>query len=100
MMKFELGIERPDPKRARNSAITIAVSYIVGGLIPLSPYLFRATPQEALWISVGLTAAALVIFGYVKGRYTVAKPMKSALQTLSVGGLAAATAYAIARLLS
>lgn len=98
MMKFELGIESPDPRRARNSAGTIAVSYILGGMIPLSPYMLTSDTRSALIASSGLTLVALFVFGYVKGRFTVARPMRSALQTLAVGSLAAAAAYVIAKL--
>lgn len=98
MMKFELGIEKPEPRRARNSAITIGVSYMVGGLVPLFPYFLSQNPHQALWNSVVVTAIALFIFGYIKGAFTVSKPLKSAFQTLIVGGLAAATAFGVGRL--
>lgn len=100
MMKFELGIERPDEKRARNSAITIASSYIAGGVIPLAPYFFAHSTDRALLYSCFSTGAALFIFGYVKGKFTVAKPIKSAFQTLGIGGLAAFAAFSIAKLIS
>jgi vacuolar iron transporter family protein len=99
MMRFELGLEEPDPRRAATSAFVIAVSYIVGGLVPLSPYFFFSSAKAALPVSVAVTLAALAVFGYVKGRFTVAKPLKSALQTVVVGGLAAAAAFGIARLI-
>jgi vacuolar iron transporter family protein len=100
MMKFELGLEKPEPTRARNSAITIAVSYIIGGIIPLSPYIFMANPASALLLSVIVTLFALMIFGYIKGRFTGTAPLKNAVQTTIVGGLAAAVAFGLARLLS
>lgn len=100
MMKFELGIEKPDPKRAKQSAFTIGLSYMVGGLIPLLPYAVIEDVRSALPVSTALTVSALFIFGYVKGKFTVAKPMKSAWQTLAVGGLAAATAYVVASLIT
>jgi VIT1/CCC1 family predicted Fe2+/Mn2+ transporter len=99
MMRFELGLEAPDPRRARRSAWTIALSYIVGGLVPLSPYFFMHSVQRALVVSVFVTLAALGIFGYVKGRFTVKKPLKSAWQTMAVGSLAAAAAFTLAKLL-
>src|SRR6185312_13629953 len=77
MMRFELGLDRPDPKRAPISAATIAASYIVGGLIPLSPYFFAGSIAEALTWSVGLTGVALVVFGAIKGRLTGAGMVKS-----------------------
>jgi VIT1/CCC1 family predicted Fe2+/Mn2+ transporter len=100
MMRFELGLERPDPRRARSSALTIALSYVAGGLVPLAPYFFFKTNRAALLGSVALTLIALAIFGYVKGRFTVKRPMRSAWQTVVVGGIAAAAAYAIARLIA
>lgn len=100
MMRFELGLEEPDPSRAWKSAITIAASYIVGGLIPLSPYFFAPTLHDALWTSVLSTLVALTIFGYIKGRATGVQPFRSAIQTTIIGGLAAATAFALARLFS
>lgn len=99
MMKFELGLEPPDPKRASRSAMTIAGSYIAGGLIPLSPYFFISFIQHALTVSVIVTAMALGIFGYVKGRFTVKKPVRSAWQTILVGGLAATAAFGLAKLI-
>ena len=100
MMRFELGLEKPEPKRALTSALTIAASYIVGGLIPLSPYFFFSPASTALLISVIATLFALLIFGYIKGRFTGARPFRSALQTALIGGLAAAAAFLIARLIS
>ena len=100
MMRFELGLEEPDPKRAFASALTIAGSYIGGGFIPLAPYLLMASASRALPVSVVLTLLALTIFGYVKGRFTGASPIKSALQTALIGGVAAAAAFGIARLIS
>jgi VIT1/CCC1 family predicted Fe2+/Mn2+ transporter len=100
MMRFELGLERPDPQRARKSAITIAGAYIAGGLIPLAPYFLVARARAALPLSVGVTLVALAVFGYVKGRFTGAAPFRGALQTMLIGGLAAAAAFVIARLVS
>lgn len=100
MMKFELGLEKPDPKRARNSALTIALSYIVGGFVPLSPYIFIHTTHSALIFSVIMTIIALGIFGYVKGKFIGTFPFKNAVQTVIIGGLAAGAAFLIARLIS
>lgn len=100
MMRFELGLEKPEPSRARNSAITIAISYIVGGLVPLLPYLFMSQPGSALKMSAILTLVALLIFGYIKGRFTGTTPWKNAIQTTMIGGIAAAVAFGLARLLS
>jgi VIT1/CCC1 family predicted Fe2+/Mn2+ transporter len=96
MMRFELGLERPDPRRALWSAITIGASYVVGGLIPLASYMVLANARTALIVSVVVTLAALLVFGYVKGRFTGTPPTRSALQTALIGGLAAAAAYGIA----
>lgn len=100
MMKFELGLDKPESTRARKSAITIATSYVIGGLIPLSPYMFIPEPFPALKLSVLLTLLALLIFGYIKGKFTGTAPWKNAIQTTIVGGLAATVAYILARLLS
>ncbi len=100
MMRFELGLEKPDPKRALTSALTIAGAYIAGGLIPLSPYMIFPAAQTALPVSVVATLIALTIFGYVKGYFTGTAPIRSALQTALIGGLAAAAAFMIARAIS
>jgi vacuolar iron transporter family protein len=96
MMQFELGLEKPEPRRARRSALTIALSYIAGGLVPLFPYFLVRPAHVALLVSVAVTGLALLVFGYIKGRFTTAHPWCSAWQTLVVGGLAAAAAFAIA----
>jgi vacuolar iron transporter family protein len=100
MMRFELGLEEPDPARAGWSAGTIAASYIAGGLIPLAPYMVLSRITSALWVSVAVTLAALFIFGGVKGHFTGVKPWRGGFQTVVVGGLAAAAAFFIARLIS
>ncbi len=104
MMRFELGLEKPDPKRAMISALTIAASYIAGGLIPLAPYIvalyLKAEVASALFSSVGLTLLALFVFGFIKGRFTGTRPMRSALQTALIGSLAAGAAFLIARAIS
>jgi len=100
MMRFELGLEEPQPKRARTSALTIAVSYIVGGLIPLAPYILLTDVQMGLYYSVGVTLLALAVFGWVKGNFTGIRPFKGALQTVVIGGLAATAAFVIAKLIS
>ena len=100
MMRFELGLEEPDPKRARTSALTIGLSYVAGGFVPLLPYFLFAQMGTALLGSVALTLLALIVFGYVKGRFTVKKPMRSAWQTAVVGGIAAAAAFAIAKFIA
>ena len=100
MMRFELGLEEPDPKRAVRSAATIAASYIAGGLIPLMPYILSTRASAALPYSVVATILALAIFGYVKGRFTGQPPLLSAARTAVIGGLAAGAAYTIARLIS
>lgn len=99
MMRFELGLEEPDPTRARLSAWTIALSYVVGGLIPLLPYMFFHDIFTALWWSVAVTPVALFVFGYVKSGFTGVPPWRGGFQTVLVGGLAAAAAFGIARLL-
>ncbi len=101
MMRFELGLEKPDPKRALQSAFTIGFSYIVGGLVPLAPYMiWMQAPRSALTVSAGVTLAALAVFGGVKGHFTGVARGKSALQTTVVGGLAACVAFLIAKFIA
>jgi vacuolar iron transporter family protein len=97
MMRFELGLEKPEPRRAVISAVTIAGAYVAGGLVPLAPYIFTHSASNALFISVGLTLFALFAFGDVKGRFTGTRPLRSALQTTLIGSVAAGAAFAIAR---
>jgi len=99
MMRFELGFEEPDPKRARNSAATIAVSYILGGMVPLAPYMLIHELYSALSVSVAVTLAALFAFGFVKGKLTGISPLRGGLQTVVIGGLASAAAFGLARLI-
>jgi VIT1/CCC1 family predicted Fe2+/Mn2+ transporter len=100
MMKFELSLEKPDPKRASRSALTIAGSYITGGLIPLAPYFLLRSIHSALIVSVIVTLLALGVFGYVKGLFTVKTPIRSAWQTVLVGGLAATAAFVLAKMIN
>jgi vacuolar iron transporter family protein len=100
MMRFELGLEEPDPKRAVRSASTIACAYIAGGLIPLAPYMLMVSASSALMVSVVATIVALALFGAVKGHYSGMPMASSALRTAFIGGLAAAAAFGIARLVS
>jgi VIT1/CCC1 family predicted Fe2+/Mn2+ transporter len=100
MMKFELGLEKPNPKRALISAITIAGAYIIGGFIPLGPYIFSGSVKLALTLSVIITLIALAVFGFVKGHFTGTSKIKSALQTVLIGGIAATAAFILARLIS
>jgi VIT1/CCC1 family predicted Fe2+/Mn2+ transporter len=97
MMRFELGLEEPDPKRAGRSAFTIAGSYVAGGLVPLAPYFLIGSVHSALIGSIIVTLLALLVFGYIKGRFTTAKPLRSAWQTVVVGSLAATAAFVIAK---
>ena len=100
MMRFELGLEEPDPKRGVRSAVTIAGSYIVGGLVPLAPYILMRDSGKALIVSAIITLMALGVFGFVKGHFTGVSKIKSALQTALVGSLAAGVAYGIARFIA
>src|SRR5512136_1317881 len=99
MMRFELGLEEPDPKRAFRSAITIALSYVAGGIIPLAPYILLHEIRTAVYLSVVSTLLALGLFGFVKGKFTGVSKVKSAGQTVLVGGLAAGVAYALAKII-
>ncbi|WP_036259854.1 VIT1/CCC1 transporter family protein [Methylocapsa aurea] len=98
MMRFELSLEEPEAGREVKSALTIGAAYVVGGLIPLTPYFLSNAVSQALPLSIALTLTALCLFGGVKGQITGVPPLKSALQTAIVGTLAAAAAYAIARM--
>ena len=100
MMKFELGLEEPDPRRANRSALTIAGSYIAGGMIPLFPYFLIGQIHTALWASVAVTLVALLVFGYIKGKFTGNRPFRSAWQTATIGAVAAAAAFSLAKFFS
>lgn len=100
MMKFELNLERPDPKRALISASTISLAYIIGGLIPLAPYIFISDIGPALKMSVIATSIALILFGWIKGRFTGMNQGRSAMQTLLIGALASSAAFGLAHLFS
>ncbi len=100
MMRFELGLEEPDPKRALASAATIGGSYVVGGLIPLASYFLLSRVDQALPVSCGVTLVALCVFGAVKARFVGLSPFKGMAQTVLVGGLAATAAFLLARLFS
>jgi vacuolar iron transporter family protein len=100
MMRFELGLEQPDPTRAPLSAMRIGGSYVIGGLLPLLPYMLVPQSQQALWGSIAVTFVALVAFGALKGKFTGSPIVRSALETTAIGGVAAAVAFAIARLVS
>jgi VIT1/CCC1 family predicted Fe2+/Mn2+ transporter len=98
MMRYELGLEEPSINRARNSALTIGASYIVGGLIPLLPYVFCSNVHTGLIVSAVLTLLALLGFGYVKSKVTGQPPVQGAIYTMVIGALAAGAAFAIASL--
>ena len=98
MMKYELGLEKPDPKRATKSALNIGLSYIAGGIIPLSPYFFISDSAEALKISVVATLACLFIFGFFKSKITGVNPVWGALRVTLIGAMAAAAAFGVAKL--
>src|SRR5256712_3847641 len=100
MLRFELGLEKPDPRRALRSGVVIAAAYVAGGLIPLGPYMLLPSTAAALPWSIVLTGTALAVFGWIKGRFTGAWPPRSALQTVLIGGLPAAAAFLIARAIS
>jgi len=99
MMKYELGLEKPDPKRAAKSAFNIGSSYIVGGLIPLSPYFFVSSGLEGLKLSSVITLICLFIFGFMKSRFTGVNPWSGAIRVMMIGAIAAGCAFGIARLI-
>lgn len=100
MMRYELGLEKPEANRASQSAITIGLSYIVGGIIPLSPYFFIADSQKALYYSCAITMVCLFVFGYFKSKVTGQPPFSGALKVLIIGALAAAAAFFMAKLIN
>jgi len=100
MMRFELGLDKPNQRRLLQSPLIIGSAYAMGGFIPLMPYILLESVKEALPISIAVTLLALMIFGAFKGYYTGQKMLRSALQTVSIGGLAAATAFFIAKWIS
>jgi VIT1/CCC1 family predicted Fe2+/Mn2+ transporter len=97
MMKYELGLEKPDPNRARNSAATIGISYIAGGLIPLTAYFFTKTPVQGLMISALLTIICLFVFGYFKSKVTGQPPLPGAVKVTLIGIAAASAAFLVAK---
>ena len=99
MMKYELGLDQPDEKRAAKSAFNIAASYVVGGMVPLSPYFFVKTTSEGLKMSTVITIICLFAFGYFKSKMTGISPIKGALKVVLIGALAASAAFGIARLI-
>jgi predicted membrane protein (TIGR00267 family) len=100
MMRYELGLEKPEANRASQSAITIGLSYIVGGIIPLSPYFFIANSQQGLYYSCAITMVCLFVFGYFKSKVTGQPPVSGALKVLIIGALAAAAAFFMAKLIN
>jgi VIT1/CCC1 family predicted Fe2+/Mn2+ transporter len=98
MMRNELGLEEPAPGRALRSAATIAISYVVGGFVPLAPYMVTGNIEEGLRASVAVTILALFVFGYLKARFTALNPWVGGFQTMLIGGLAASAAFGIARI--
>jgi VIT1/CCC1 family predicted Fe2+/Mn2+ transporter len=100
MMRYELGLEKPQANRATQSATTIGLSYIVGGIIPLSPYIFIHDSQVALYYSCAVTMVCLFVFGYFKSKVTGQPPISGAFKVLIIGALAAAAAFGIAKAVS
>ncbi len=98
MMKYELGLEKPDPKRATKSAMNIGLSYIVGGMVPLSPYFFVNSPLEGLKLSAIVTLVCLFVFGFFKSRLTGINPWWGALRVMLIGAIAAGAAFGVAKL--
>ncbi len=100
MMRFELGLEKPDPRAAFLSALRIGWSYAIGGLVPLSAYFFWKTPQQGLLYSTIITVICLLIFGFFKARFTGQNPWKGAVTVTAIGLAAAGAAFGIARLIN
>jgi vacuolar iron transporter family protein len=100
MMRYELGLEKPHPNRATKSGLTIGLSYVVGGSIPLSPYFFVTSSLHGLYISCAITVVCLLIFGFLKSRATGQPPFTGALKVLVIGALAATAAFLMAKLIN
>jgi VIT1/CCC1 family predicted Fe2+/Mn2+ transporter len=98
MMRYELGLEKPDAARARKSAMNIGISYVIGGMVPLSPYFFASTPIDGLRWSCVITVVCLFIFGFFKAKVTGQNPMAGAIRVTLIGSVAAAAAFFIASL--
>lgn len=98
MMKYELGLDKPDPRRARNSALNIGLSYVAGGIIPLSPYFFIDDSRDALPYSVVATLICLFIFGFFKSKATGVNPFWGAVRVMLIGAVAAAAAFGVAKI--
>ncbi|AXE17663.1 iron transporter [Runella rosea] len=98
MMKYELGLQKPDPNQARKSALTIGISYAMGGFVPLLPYFITSTPTEGLAWSAAMTLLCLFVFGYFKSRATGQAPWLGALKVTLIGAVAAAAAFGVAKL--
>lgn len=98
MMKYELGLDEPDPNRATKSAFTIGISYVVGGLVPLAPYFLVSNPTDALRYSCIVTLICLFIFGYFKSKVTGQSPIAGAIKVMLIGALAASAAFGVAKL--
>jgi VIT1/CCC1 family predicted Fe2+/Mn2+ transporter len=99
MMKYELGLDRPDARRARNSALNIGLAYVAGGIVPLSAYFFTARPADGLLYSSFITVACLLVFGYFKAKFTGQNAAQGALKTTGIGVAAAGAAFLIASLI-
>jgi len=100
MMRYELGLEKPEANRATQSAFTIGISYIVGGIIPLCPYFFESNSQHALYYSCAITLVCLFVFGYFKSKVTGQPALTGALKVLFIGALAATAAFVMAKLIN
>ncbi len=96
MMRFELGLEKPDPRQAYFSAIRIGLSYAVGGLVPLSAYYFTSTPFLGLTYSSVITVICLLLFGYWKAHLTNQPALRGAFTMALTGTLAACAAFGLA----
>jgi predicted membrane protein (TIGR00267 family) len=100
MMRFELGLERPAARRAVSSAGTIGAAYFGGGLVPLVPYIMLPSATQALWLSAAVTLVTLLVLGTIKGKMTGMPPLRSGIQTVVIGSVAAAVAFLVARWVS
>jgi VIT1/CCC1 family predicted Fe2+/Mn2+ transporter len=100
MMRFELGLDRPNKNRAQQSAFIIGISYVIGGIIPLAAYFFTDTTEQGLIYSCIITLICLVVFGLIKSKLTGQPLFKGAMRVTLVGAIAAAAAFTIAKLIA
>ena len=99
MMKFELGLQPVETKHALSSGVVVGAAAVVGSLIPLTPFFFlekfALSINEAIWISLLISALTLFIVGAYKAKTTVGDWKKSGLEIAVIGTVSALVGYVI-----